>query len=383
MTTSAADLRTRREGSGFAYVVLLVISAVDAAGYSIIAPVGPAIARSTGVGPGMIGVLVATFPLGIMAGFVVAAAGVKRGRTSAVLLLSLVMIAAGSLGFVFGSSLGAYFIARLVMGLGSGGVWIGVTFNTLARWPGQEYRCMSRIFAAYSVGGLIGPAFGALGGIARPFAAFGLVVLGCAALAGVMGGSAGTSSGFGSDRSALLLPGFWLASVGNLFAYLALGIIEGVLPIHFGSKLSQAGIGIFYALMSVVVAACAAFAARFSPRRALLSAIALIVIGIAVAGSSSVVPAWVTALVIAGAGFGLAVTGSIGVLLEGVPTERIVTAMVVWSQIGIVGYFLGPLVGGFVAESVGFQALGIVPLLGTIPVVLLALRRVPHRPERG
>jgi MFS family permease len=375
MVTPAAELPARRDGSTFAYVVLLLISAVDAAGYSIIAPVGPAIARSTGVGPGMIGVLVATFPLGIMAGFVVGAAGVKRGRTSAVLMVSLAMVAVGSLGFVFGSSLGTYVIARLVMGVGSGGVWIGVTFNTLARWPGQEYRCMSRIFAAYSVGGLVGPAFGALGGIARPFAAFGLVVLGCAALAGVMGGTAATSYGFASDRSALLLPGFWLASVGNLFAYLALGMIEGVLPIHFGTELSQVGIGIFYALMSLVVAASAAFAARFRPRRALLSAIALIVIGIAVAGSSTVVAAWVVALMIAGAGFGLAITGSIGVLLEGVPTERIVTAMVVWSQIGIVGYFLGPLLGGLVAESIGFQALGIVPLLGTIPVLVFATRR--------
>ena len=98
-------------------------------------------------------------------------------------------------------------------------------------------------------------------------------------------------------------------------------------------------------------------------------------IGIAVAGSSSVATAWVAALGIAGAGFGLAVTGSIGILLEGVPTERIVTALVVWSQVGIVGYFLGPLVGGLVAESVGFQALGIVPLLATVPVLLLAMRR--------
>ena len=43
------------------------------------------------------------------------------------------------------------------------GIWIGVTFDTLARWPGQEYLCMSRIFAAYSAGGLIGPTLGAIG----------------------------------------------------------------------------------------------------------------------------------------------------------------------------------------------------------------------------
>ena len=42
-------------------------------------------------------------------------------------------------------------------------------------------------------------------------------------------------------------------------------------------------------------------------------------------------------------------------------TERIVTAMVVWSQLGIVGYLIGPLAGGAIAGSIGFAALGIVP----------------------
>ena len=85
-------------------------------------------------------------------------------------------------------------------------------------------------------------------------------------------------------------------------------------------------------------------------------------------------PAWVAALAIAGAGIGLANTGSIGVLLEGVPMERIVTAMVVWSQVGIVGYFIGPLVGGSVAQSVGYGAIGLVPLLAAVPVVVLTIR---------
>ena len=48
------------------------------------------------------------------------------------------------------------------MGFGSGGLWTGITFATLGRWPGQEYLCMSRVFAAYSVGGLLGPAIGAI-----------------------------------------------------------------------------------------------------------------------------------------------------------------------------------------------------------------------------
>ncbi len=63
------------------------------------------------------------------------------------------------------------------------------------------------------------------------------------------------------------------------------------------------------------------------------------------------VPLWVIALLLAAVGIGLGNTGSLGLLVEAVPVERIVTAMVVWSQIGIIGYLLGPLAGGIVAEG--------------------------------
>lgn len=319
------------------------------------------------------GVLVASFPLGIVGGFALAAMWIRRGRTQQVLMVSLAMLLVGSLAFVFGQGLIPYFVARLIMGVGSGGVWMGVTFNTLERWPGQEYICMSRIFAAYSVGGLVGPALGAFGGIARPFAAYAVLVIVATGLVAVMGESRLTRA-FDTDRSALRLPAFWLASAGILFAVLGLGMVEGVLPLHLGSELSQTEIGLLYAAMSVVVAVFAAAAARFRPQRALLVALGLVVVGIGVAGAAHEVPGWILALGVAGAGIGLANTGSIGVLLQGVPTERIVTAMVVWSQLGIVGYFVGPLTGGFVAEVSGYQAIGIVPLLATIPVLALAVR---------
>lgn len=105
MATSAHDLPAQRDASTFAYVVLLTVGAVDAAGYSIIAPVTPAIARSTGARPGLIGALVASFALGSIIASVLAAIGVKRGRSTRVLMISLAMLALGSLGFVVGDSL--------------------------------------------------------------------------------------------------------------------------------------------------------------------------------------------------------------------------------------------------------------------------------------
>ena len=121
MAASAQRLSTRRDGSTYAYVVLLTVGAVDAAGYSIIAPVIPAIARSTGAKPGLIGALVASFALGSVIASVLAAIGVKRGRSTRVLLLSLAMLGLGSLGFVVGDGLGIYFVARFLMGMGAGG----------------------------------------------------------------------------------------------------------------------------------------------------------------------------------------------------------------------------------------------------------------------
>jgi hypothetical protein len=46
-----------------------------------------------------------------------------------VLLGSLGLLAVGSLGFVIGSELSVFFLARFVMGSGSSGLWIAITFS--------------------------------------------------------------------------------------------------------------------------------------------------------------------------------------------------------------------------------------------------------------
>jgi hypothetical protein len=67
-----------------------------------------------------------------------------------------------------------------------------------------------------------------------------------------------------------------------------------------------------------------------------------IVAGITLAGVATTIPASAAALTATGAGIGLGQTGATGVLLDAVPLDRIVTAMVLWSQVGIIGYLAGP-----------------------------------------
>jgi len=350
------------------YLALLGLGALDAAGYSVIVPVTPAIAATTGAGPALIGALVASFPAAMLVGYTLAGHGVRRRRPTVVLAGALALLALGSLGFALGSGLPAYFAARLVMGLGSGGLWIAITFATLERWPGQEYLCMSRIYAAYSVGGLVGPALGTIGGVRGPFLAYlALVLLAMPLVVAV--GTPPRRRRFEPDRSVLRLPGFWLACVGVLFAILALGLVEGVLPLHVADRLQQAQIGWLYVGLALLLAVSAVVAGRLAPRRAVAASVVLVPAGVALAGVAGTLPLFVVGLALAGIGIGIGETGSTGVLLEEVAPERIVTAMVLWSQLGIVGYLAGPVVGGAVAEAFGFQAVGLVPLAVAVPLL--------------
>jgi MFS family permease len=87
-----------------AYPLLLALGALDATGYSVIVPVAPAIADATGAGPATIGLLVASFPAGMVAGFALAGWLVRRAGTRALLAGSLALVALGALGFVLGGS---------------------------------------------------------------------------------------------------------------------------------------------------------------------------------------------------------------------------------------------------------------------------------------
>jgi len=69
-----------------AFAVLFALAALDAAGYSIIAPVVPEIGDATGAGPGLMGVLVASFAVGQMVGYPLSARLLQRVNARAVLL---------------------------------------------------------------------------------------------------------------------------------------------------------------------------------------------------------------------------------------------------------------------------------------------------------
>jgi MFS family permease len=351
-----------------AYLVLLALGALDSAGYSIIAPVVPAIGEETGAGPGLIGALVATFAVGQIVGYPFAGRALQRRPAAYLLGAALVLIVIGDLGFVFGGGLAVYFPARFVQGVGAGLLWMGVSFAVLERFPGEEYRRLTGILAAYSAGGIAGPAMGAVGGIRGPFLLHLTAVV-------ILGGALFLLPPprervvFGSDRSVLRTPGFRLASVGILLVALSLGTFDGPLPLHFADQLDQREIAALYVGAAIVAGLSAVAAGRMAPRPILLAAAVILPAAITFAGASDTVAVWVLLAAAVGVGIGIGESGALGILLESIGTARIVLAMVVWSQVWAVGYLLGPAAGGGLAEAFGFWALGIVPLVVALAVV--------------
>ena len=344
----------------------------------MLAPVLPEIGERSGTGPGVAGALVGSFALAQLVGYPVFGLVAQRSGAWPVLASSLVLLLAGDAGFVFGNSLVAWFPSRFLQGLSAAGLWIGVTFAILELWPESAYRRMTGVFAAYAVGSVFGPAFAALEGIRGPFALHALATLVAFAPLVVLRESA-EKVRFGADRSVLRTRAFGIAAAGIVLISLAIGTVDGPLPLHFAEQLDQTEIAALYVLLAVMVAAGSAAAGRLGPRTALWAGAFLIPIGIAVVGISESLPVWVAALIAAGAGFGIAEAGALGMLLVSVERERIVTAWVVWSQLWAVGYLVGPAGAGVIAEAWGFGVLGLVPLVGSL-VVVWALRAGAHVP---
>jgi MFS family permease len=344
----------------------------------MIAPVVPEIGDATGTGPGVMGVLVATFAIGQIVGYPIAGRGIQRRHAIPVLVVSLGLIAVGDLGFVLGESLGVYFPARFIQGIGAGGLWMGTAFAVIERYPGREYQRLTGLTAAYGIGAIVGPAMGAAGGIRAPFLIH-LVLMLVVGAGLLLLGAPRARIAYKSDRAALRSAGFWLASAGILMVALTLGTFDGPLPIHFSELLSQAEIGALYVVSALVGAAFAALAGRFPPRPCLALAAILMPAAIAVGGLTESVTIWILVAVAAGMGLGFGEAGSLGVLLESIGLEKIVLAMVIWSQVWALGYLAGPAAGGGVAEALGFAAIGLVPLTAALLVGVAFLAPVRER----
>jgi MFS family permease len=389
MTAAAAAARGRSAkarpllGGWTSAVALILGMFVEAVGYGMVAPTLPFMARQVGAAEGRIGLLVGLYaavglfvavPLGLLA---------QRFGRRALILLGLVLLTASSIAFVFAPSYAWLLAARVVQGVGAAGIWVGsLTLGGDLSEDESMGRSLSWLTGAWSLGFIIGPAFGGLGSLRTPFVLYAalcavslLVAIAWLPVTGV-GGPRATLSGILRvfARRAVLASG--VATFALAFFY---GAIEAFVPLLMVTGDHGRGrVGLLFSVAGLPSVLLPRFTGALADRHgdkwimvggflfaATLSAAFLPLLGL--------LPDPLLFLLI-GCVEVLVYVPAIALLQRGMPTEERVFATASHSYAFSAGFFLGPLVVGGLFPFGGFAM-----MFATLALVVLAAGLVVAR----
>lgn len=370
--------RTRTRNERATVLLLCGVGATDAAGYGVVTPTLPLVADLANVGPVGISALVTVFAAAqLLVGAPVGALAVARAGARPTVIAGLVVMSLGATLFAAGDSYPTLLAARGVQGVGAGLVWLGLVFAVLEGFGARVPTVLASVVASYGIGAIAGPALGGVGGLDAPFLAYAAI---CAVL-GVVAtrlDSAQALPRFRAPAKSSPTPG--VAMVGAFAAGAGLGVLDGPLALHLGTRLDQAPLAACLAGVAVLVAVSSLAAGRLDPRRTVAAGVVMIALGIAAVSATAEPVAWLPLLAVAGAGLGATETGALLLLVRGPWEAGLAGAVMLWTQLFGVGLTVAPLVAGLLVQEAGFAAVGLLP--AAIAAVLLAtlVRTASTRP---
>jgi hypothetical protein len=336
-----------------------IAAAYDSVGYAVVGPVLPALKARAGASSIAASMIFAGFSIGLVAGFAFAGGTTRRWGPRTTLLLGIAAHLAGDVLFVSGHGSAVYAMARVVQGLGSGGIWIGTMLSALTWWPERPGPKLGAVLAAYAVGAVAGPLLGALGGTVRPFLADGsLAVVAAAGVSRLPGGRGRT---FGWHLQALRDRRLLFASSVVLLAASVYSSIEGSFTLRFSGRLSQTGLGALIATVALAAGAGSLLrvATRGPNEGRIVAQAGAVATGILLVGATAMDSplAWFVLLSLAGLSLGAAEAGALG-LIAAMPEAGMLTAQVAYSQAWALGFLIAP-PGATWLTSVGAVAPGV------------------------
>jgi predicted MFS family arabinose efflux permease len=217
---------------------------VDTSFYAAMTPLLPGFEHAYGLSKSGAGLLAAAYPAGTLlgalpGGYLAARAGVK-----ATVLLGLAIMVTSSLAFAFADSVAVLDGARLLQGIGGAASWAGaLAWVTGAAPRGRRGEMIGTAMGAAIVGGLVGPAIGALAdaiGITPVFC--GVAVVGAALAGWALRTPAAEPEGTSSPRELVaaladgrVAGGMWLIAVP--------GLVFGTIGVLAPLRLDELGVG--------------------------------------------------------------------------------------------------------------------------------------------
>lgn len=374
-----------RDSRAFAVALVTISVFTDILAYSIAVPVLPHLSQQLGASPTVIGLLFASFGVTLLAVSIPMGTISDRVGRRLPLIGGLIALAGSSVLFAFASRMSWLFAARLVQGAADAVAWV-VGFALIADLYRAEERgrVMGLVMAGSTFGFMVGPTVGGwlyeLGGVRMPYLVVAALSVVAAAGFAWIRLPAGTEVHEPVPLGVIVrVPAVAVCAVAVIVGGGTIAMMEPVLSLFLSAQigLGPARIGLVFGAGSLVAAflhplfgrmadrtggrqltlwglvAIGAMLPLFSQVESFASAVATYAVG-AVAIATMVAPS----LTYMAEAISLAGTRSFGV------------AYGLYNVAWAIGLLIGPALGGFLYERVGFTKLS---LIWAPSVVLIAL----------
>jgi len=374
---------------GLASAITLALTMfVEAVGYGVVAPTLPFLARGAGAGDVQIGFLVGLYAaVGLVAGVPFGALANRLGRRPLV-LVGLGCLTIASVGFVLAPSYAWLVGARFAQGLGATAIWVGALTIAADLSPDASMgRSLSWITGSWSLGFVVGPALGGIGSVRFPFLVY-AVLSAVAFAAGLVALPETGRLGVRTTLSGVLRVLRYPAVLASAAATFALSFFYGTFE-AFGPLLAdqmsvrRIGIGLLFAIAGLPSIVLPRFTGQLADR---LGDTRLIIGGLVYAAALnaaflplvSALPLWAVFLMV-GLVEVLIYVPAVALLNRGMARDDRVYATSSHSYAFSSGFFLGPLLGGFLKPHGSYPllfAMLTAVLIGAIACLVAWRRRI-------
>lgn len=316
----------------------------------------------------------------------------RTGRADLVTFLGMVCVAGSALSFAFADRLWIFALGQALRGVGSVATWVAAQ-PLVARISGGskgQGMGMGIITLAMGLGLVVGPALGSLDGLRTPFVAYlGIAIVAAMLVLVVLRGERTHHGAAGLHYGALLRRRPILAAcLVVLVLYAGVGMMEVLFPFYMDSLgYAKSGIGLLFVLLAVTMTASQPLVGRWIHRVGATLPVAACLVLVAalltlmIAGRSFV--AWTPVFLVFGIAVGMGVSASMFLVAAETRPEERGAAYGLWNFSFSVGYLVGPVMGGTLAQATAgggffsglrspFVAFSVIFILMLLPILVLS-----------
>jgi DHA1 family solute carrier family 18 vesicular amine transporter 1/2 len=363
---------------------------IDLLAYSVAVPVLPDLSQRLGASPTTIGLLFASFGVTLLLAALPAGALSDRIGRRMPLVGGLVLLAASSILFAYAERLSWFFAARLMAGAADAVAWsVGFALIADLYGPDERGRIMGLAMAGSNLGLMIGPSIGGwlyeAGGVHLPFVT--VAVLSLVSAAGFLWIEVPPTHAARERVPFHLLarePDVMTCAIAVTVAASTAAMLEPVLSLWLSEVLAlgPARIGLVFGIAAVASTALhpayGRLADRIGGRRPMIAGLLALTAALPLLTRAESLPSAAALFVLLASSVALVVTPSLAYMAQAVSrtgSRSFGVAFGVYNVAWGTGLLVGPALGGFLYERLGFTILTFVWAPTTTVAALLLIRR--------